>query len=134
MRREKQAFRRRSAGTAQVSCAPSAEKRLVSWKEVARYLRCTIRTLERWESREGLPIHCHLDQKGSTVYAYASELDAWLTGSWLNMGGRSSCCCKVAASLRVPDSSFNFFRLSPATYSRQSRPLMLTLNKRGARA
>jgi hypothetical protein len=49
------------------------------------------------------------------------------------MGGRSSCGCKVAASLRVPDSSFNFFRISPATYSRQIRPLMLTLTKRRPR-
>ena len=64
--------------TAQVSCACAAVKRLVSWKEVAGYLHCTIRSVQRWERREGLPVHRHLHGRGSTVYAFSSELDSWL--------------------------------------------------------
>jgi TolB-like protein len=62
----------------QGACPPSAESRLVSWKEVASYLHCNIRTVQRWERGEELPLHRHLHQTGSTVYAYSGELDAWL--------------------------------------------------------
>lgn len=36
-----------------------------------------VRTLHRWESEEGLPIHRHLHKKRGSVYAYRSELEAW---------------------------------------------------------
>jgi hypothetical protein len=62
----------------QVEHAPAAAKRLLSWKEVAGYLKCNIRSVQRWERGEGLPGHRHIHQKGSTVYAYSNELDAWL--------------------------------------------------------
>jgi hypothetical protein len=64
--------------TAHVSSPPAAAERLLSWKEVAGYLKCNIRSVQRWERGEGLPIHRHIHQKGSTVYAYCNELDAWL--------------------------------------------------------
>jgi TolB-like protein len=66
------------AAVSQLSCAPSGLHRLVSWKEVAGYLHCTIRSVQRWERGEGLPVHRHLHQRGSTVYAQPEELDAWL--------------------------------------------------------
>jgi len=66
------------AHTAQVSTAPTAAKRLLSWKEIAGYLKCNIRSVQRWERGEELPVHRHVHQKGSTVYAYSNELDAWL--------------------------------------------------------
>jgi TolB-like protein/cytochrome c-type biogenesis protein CcmH/NrfG len=57
--------------------SPLPEKKLVSWKEIAVHLGREVRTVQRWEKTEGLPIHRHEHQKKSTVYAYASELDAW---------------------------------------------------------
>lgn len=51
---------------------------LSSWKEIAAYLDTSIRTVQRWEQAEGLPVHRHQHTSGATVYAYASELDAWL--------------------------------------------------------
>jgi TolB-like protein len=57
--------------------SPLPEKKLVSWKEIAVHLGREVRTVQRWENTEGLPIHRHEHQKKSTVYAYASELDAW---------------------------------------------------------
>jgi TolB-like protein/lipoprotein NlpI len=57
--------------------SPLPEKKLVSWKEIAAHLGREVRTVQRWENTEGLPIHRHEHQKKSTVYAYASELDAW---------------------------------------------------------
>lgn len=54
-----------------------SEKKLVSWKEIAVHLGREIRTVQRWEKTEGLPVRRHEHQKRSTVYAYASELDDW---------------------------------------------------------
>jgi tetratricopeptide (TPR) repeat protein len=36
-----------------------------------------VRTVQRWEKSEGLPVYRHIHKKLGTVYAYASELDAW---------------------------------------------------------
>jgi TolB-like protein len=75
---EHRAASRGTAQIPQVSSAPPAAKRLLSWKEVAGYLKCNIRSVQRWERGEGLPVYRHLHQRGSTVYAYTNELDAWL--------------------------------------------------------
>jgi TolB-like protein/Flp pilus assembly protein TadD len=58
--------------------SPLPEKKLVSWKEIAAHLGREVRTVQRWETTEGLPVHRHEHQKKSTVYAYASELDDWI--------------------------------------------------------
>ena len=54
-------------------------QRLESWKEIASYLRRDKRTVQRWEKEYGLPVHRLQLASGSTVYAYADELDAWYT-------------------------------------------------------
>lgn len=51
--------------------------RLESWKEIATYLRREVRTVQRWERDEGLPVHRLQHKKQGTVYAYKQELDAW---------------------------------------------------------
>lgn len=51
--------------------------RLDSWKEIAGYLKRDVTTVQRWEKREGMPVHRHLHDKLGSVYAYQSELDAW---------------------------------------------------------
>jgi TolB-like protein/Tfp pilus assembly protein PilF len=51
--------------------------RLDSWKAIASYLGRDIRTIQRWESRDQLPVHRLHHSKMGSVYAYASELDAW---------------------------------------------------------
>jgi Tol biopolymer transport system component len=53
------------------------DRRFGSWKEIGAYLERDARTVRRWEKEEGLPIHRHTHKKGSSVYAYLSELDAW---------------------------------------------------------
>ncbi len=47
------------------------------WKEIAGYLRCGVRTVQRWES-QGLPVHRPLPGKRSHVVAYSEELDWWV--------------------------------------------------------
>ncbi len=53
------------------------DKKLDSWKEIAAHLGRDQRTVQRWEKTEGMPVRRHKHPKKSTVYAYASELDAW---------------------------------------------------------
>ncbi len=56
----------------------SGQGKLDSWKEIAAYLDRHVSTLQRWERKEGLPVHRHLHHKKASVYAYPSEIDAWL--------------------------------------------------------
>src|SRR4051794_26440788 len=58
---------------------PDVERgtRLSSWKEIAVYLNCGVRTVQRWEQIEGLPIRRHVHKTHATVHAYTAELDNW---------------------------------------------------------
>lgn len=57
---------------------PQPADRLDSWKEIAAYLDRSVRTVQRWEKEEGLPVRRHLHQKMGTVYAHPGEIDEWL--------------------------------------------------------
>ena len=63
------------------SQAPPSTKagndRLDSWKEIAAYLNRDVTTVQRWEKREGMPVHRHLHDRLGSVYAFRSELDEW---------------------------------------------------------
>lgn len=58
--------------------SPLHDRKLDSWKEIADYLGREVRTVQRWEQTERLPVHRHEHLKKSTVYAYTSELDEWM--------------------------------------------------------
>src|SRR6202140_440913 len=51
--------------------------RLDSWEGIAVYLKRDVTTVQRWEKREGMPVHRHLHDKVGSVYAFRSELDTW---------------------------------------------------------
>lgn len=55
----------------------TARAPLSSWKEIASFFARTIRTVQRWERTESLPVYRHCHKKGNTVYAFESELIAW---------------------------------------------------------
>jgi hypothetical protein len=57
-----------------------SEDRLDSWKEIATYLNRDVTTVQRWEKREGMPVHRHVHDKRGSVYALTEELDAWMQG------------------------------------------------------
>src|SRR6267378_2325510 len=56
------------------------EERLDSWKEIAAYLNRDVTTVQRWEKREGMPVHRHVHDRMGSVYASRVELDAWALG------------------------------------------------------
>ena len=51
--------------------------RLDSWKDIAGYLHCDVRTAIRWEKTRGLPIHRMPGGLRQPVYAYRHEIDLW---------------------------------------------------------
>lgn len=57
----------------------AVEERLDSWKEIAAYLGRGVRTVQRWEQQEGLPVRRHLHDKRGTVFALRTEIDRWLS-------------------------------------------------------
>ena len=60
---------------------------LSGWKEIAQYLHCGVRTVQRWQGN-GLPIHRPSPYRRSHVIAHSEELDRWIrSGS----GVRSEC-------------------------------------------
>ena len=62
-----------------------ASGRLDSWKEIAAYLKRDVTTVQRWEKREGMPVHRHLHDRMGSVYAFSSELDAWVQSRKLTL-------------------------------------------------
>src|SRR5580700_3278191 len=67
-------------GEAFPGAPPSArptDDRLDSWKEIAAYLNRDVTTAQRWEKREGMPVHRHLHDRIGSVYASRAELDEW---------------------------------------------------------
>jgi tetratricopeptide (TPR) repeat protein len=54
-----------------------AGERLDSWKEIAAYLKRSVRSVQRWEAEEGMPVRRHLHDKRGTIYGFKPELDAW---------------------------------------------------------
>ncbi len=70
---------------------------LSSWKDIAAYFGRDVTTVQRWEKREGMPIHRHLHDKIGSVYAFRLELDAWAKSRNLK-GGQ-----ELAAGFAPPD-------------------------------
>lgn len=61
-----------SSGGPSLGTPPSVtppEDRLDSWKEIAVYLDRDVTTVQRWEKREGMPVHRHLHDRMGSVYA-----------------------------------------------------------------
>jgi Tol biopolymer transport system component len=58
--------------------AKPPEDRLDSWKEIAAYLNRDVTTVQRWEKREGMPVHRHQHDRMGSVYAFRAELDEWV--------------------------------------------------------
>lgn len=58
---------------------------LETWKEIATYLNRDLRTVKRWETTRGLPVHRLPGGPKAAVYALKSELEAWRRGPGLHV-------------------------------------------------
>jgi hypothetical protein len=72
--------------------------RLDSWKDIAHYLNRNVRTVQRWEMREAMPVHRHCHDTGHSVYAYKQEIDAWRS----NRSQEKRPTLRVSAIRRTP--------------------------------
>src|ERR1035441_5898381 len=73
-----------------------ANRRLDSWKEIAAFLDCGERTVKRWETERGLPVHRMPGSGRGRVSAYTAELRRWLEA-----GGPDQAANEEAS--QVPD-------------------------------
>jgi tetratricopeptide (TPR) repeat protein len=53
-------------------------ERLDGWKSIAGYLDRDIRTVQRWELNEQLPVHRLEHRQRGSAYAFTGELDEWM--------------------------------------------------------
>lgn len=61
-------------------------RRLDSWKAIAEYLGRDVGTVRRWERSQGLPVQRVPGGRGSSVFAYAADIDAWLQSAPVPVG------------------------------------------------
>lgn len=75
-------------------------RKLTSWKEIAEYLDCTVRTAQRWERESLLPVYRVTGEPGRRVFAYTDALDEWLHRS--APAKRSSAEAPPVAGVDIP--------------------------------
>jgi tetratricopeptide (TPR) repeat protein len=64
--------------------SPRANRRLDTWKEIGAFFGRDERTVKRWETTRGLPVHRVPGAGRANVYAYTDELAEWLSGTKLS--------------------------------------------------
>ena len=79
----------------------TATEQLQGWKEIACYLKRSVRSVQRWERNEGLPVRRHGHARGVSVYAFPQELNAW----WENAQRSCKESGRERTSLAVNDES-----------------------------
>lgn len=99
---------KRSTGEIRAADANPPARRLESWKRIAQYLNRDVRTVQRWETAEGLPVHRLQHHKQGSVFAFVDELDDWLEARASHVGGsrtppasRRTAIAGVAVALAV---------------------------------
>ena len=118
---------------------PREGGRLDSWKKIAIHFRRDVRTVQRWEQREGMPVHRHLHDKQGSVYAEATELNAWWESRRAllaaDSGGQATNTPSLSSAARIPLSrgvwlgaSVAALLLSTALYTLLGRPDILWRN------
>lgn len=59
------------------STGSSVSDRLDSWKAISAFLHRDVRTVQRWEANEGLPVYRQRNSRHGPIYAYKSEIEVW---------------------------------------------------------
>jgi tetratricopeptide (TPR) repeat protein len=86
--------------TTDASNTPQGQ-RIDSWKEIAAFFGRDERTVKRWETLRGLPVHRVPGGARGSVYAYSEELTAWLRSSEQRDSG------EVAVAPTIPNTPDN---------------------------
>jgi predicted DNA-binding transcriptional regulator AlpA len=59
---------------------------LTGWKEICTYVGRAVRTVQRWERKQGFPVRRLQQGPKSTVFAAPAEIDAWVMARGLRTG------------------------------------------------
>ena len=84
--------------------SPRANRRLDTWKEIGAFFGRDERTVKRWETTRGLPVHRVPGAGRANVYAYTDELAEWLNGAKIgaeNDADANSCNAINGAQRRI---------------------------------
>jgi hypothetical protein len=93
-----------SEPTRETGSAPKpADGQLNSWKEIAAYFSRDVTTVQRWEKREGMPVHRHLHDKMGSVYAFRAELATWARSRNVKGEEESTAVFAVADPILFPE-------------------------------
>ena len=104
------------------------EDRLDSWKEIAEYLSRDVTTAQRWEKREGMPVHRHVHDRMGSVYGSRAELDAWMQSRNLRATQEpANSAVSPDPAAQSPETVARPKHESPGSTSRTGRRLILPL-------
>lgn len=101
----------------------NGSSRLDSWKAIAAYLGRDERTVQRWERRLALPVRRLPGGRGSSVFAYTAELDAWLAANEPSTAAREPRAVPPAG---VSSPAVERDRRTPAAIAAAALALMAT--------
>jgi len=85
-----------------------AIRRLQGWKDIAAYLDRDVRTVQRWEKFEGLPIYRLQHLQRAVPYAFESELDAWRTSRTTAPALVDAAPSQTSEAVQLPDTPTAF--------------------------
>jgi hypothetical protein len=75
---------------------------LSSWKEIARYLGKSVRTVQRWELTFGLPVRrTGFGGPESSVFAVPTEIDGWIHSCCISRGHSEASPAEVVGLQQV---------------------------------
>jgi hypothetical protein len=102
--------------------APATNATLQGWKEIAAELARSVRTVQRWQQKLGLPVHKLGEGVGCPVFAFKDELRSWLRiKAGEGMGTRIDRSPK-AASIIEDEPSFGRGRNNSGSRATPSEP------------
>jgi tetratricopeptide (TPR) repeat protein len=78
-------------------------RRLIGWKAIGQFLRCTERTARRWEAYRGMPVHRIPGGGRSSVWATPDELSGWLHA--LPSDVQATLLAEASSETAAPDSA-----------------------------
>ncbi|SRR5712692_98677 len=75
---------------------PASDDRLDSWKEIAAFLKRGVRTVQRWEREEGLPVQRHHHRKLGSVFASKEDVSQWWASRAEQLDGKAGLSKRVS--------------------------------------
>jgi hypothetical protein len=74
---------------------------LTSWKDIARYVGRSVRTVQRWERELGFPVRRTKTREKGSVLAIPREIDSWVeTQQFMNGSDRATTLLQSLHELR----------------------------------